>query len=155
ILYNWAIGLGRVSFAIGRDKLFVSDPAEYKIYVYSLQNSSLLTTFSQPFERPPIDKRDGKFESSNLIAEDLTQGGVLKQYPAIFGLDYVSSKDLLLVWTSIRNPAYEQMVDVFDGDLHLLGRDFQPTDPLFSNYHFVGNRVIVPDYGFAREFHFD
>ena len=155
ILYNWAIGLGRISYAIGRDKLFVSDPAEYKIYVYSLQNNSLLTTFTQSFERPNIDKRDGKFEGSNLIAEDLTQGGALKQYPAIFGLDYVSGKDLLLVWTSVRNSAHEQLVEVFDGDLRPLGRDFRPTDPLFSNYHFVGDRVIVPDYGFGKDFHFD
>lgn len=155
ILYNWAIGLGRISYAIGRDKLFVSDPAEYKIYVYSLQNNALLTTFAQPFERPVIDKRDGRLESSNVTAEDLTQGGALKQYPAIFDLDYISSKNMLLVWTSVRNSSHEQMIEIFDGDLRPLGRDFRPTDPLFSNYHFVGDRVIVPDYGFGKEFHFD
>ena len=155
IVYNFAVRLCRINYAIGRDKLFVSDPTEYKIYVYSLENNSLLTTFTQPFERPLIDKSDGKFESRNLMAEDLTQGGALKQYPAIFGLDYISSKNLLLVWTSIRNSSHEQMIDVFDGDLHPIGQDFRPTQPFFSKYHFVGDRVIVPDYGFGKEFHLD
>jgi len=155
IVYNYAIGLCRINYAIGRDKLFVSDPTEYKIYVYSLENNSLLTTFTQPFERPLIGKADGKLESLKLNAEDLTQRGALDRYPAIFGLDYVSSKNLLLVWTSIRNSSHEQMIDVFDSDLRPLGRDFLPTEPLFSKYHFIGDRVIVPDYGFGKEFHLE
>ncbi len=155
IVYNFAIRLCRVNYAIGREKLFVSDPTEYKIYVYSLENNSLLTTFTQPFERPLIGKADGKFDSRGLTAGDLTQGGALKQYPAIFDLDYISSKNLLVVWTSVRNSSYEQVIDVFDDDLRPLGRDFRPTDPLFSKYHFVGDRVIVPDYGFGKEFHLD
>lgn len=155
IVYNYAIGLCRISYVIGRDKLFVSDPTEYKISVYSLENNSLLTTFTQPFERPLIRKEDGNFDSRNLTAADLTQHGALKQYPAIFGLDYITSKNLLLVWTSIRNSSHEQMIDVFDNELRPLGRDFRPTEPLFSKYHFVGDRVIVPDYGFGKEFHLD
>jgi len=155
ISYNDAIGLGKISYAIGADKLFVSDPTEYKIYVYSLDNNNLLTTFSQPFDRPLVGRGDGKFESRNMTAEDLSQGGRLKQYPAIFDLDYISSKNLLLVWTSIRNSAYEQMMDIFDADLHAIGRDFRPTNPLFSNYHFVGDWVIAPDYGFGKDFHLD
>ncbi len=155
IVFNYAIGLGRVSYTIGAGKLFVSDPTEYRIYVYSLEDNSLLTTFSKPFDRPAIGKGDGKFESRNLVAEDLSQGGALKQYPAIFDLDYISSKNLLLVWTSVRNSSYEQMIDVFDSELRAIGRDFQPTNPLFSAYHFVGDRIVVPDYGFGKEFHFD
>jgi len=155
IAYNDAIGLGKISYAIGADKLFVSDPTEYKIYVYSLDNNSLLTTFSQPFDRPLVGRGDGKFDSRNITADDLSQGGRLKQYPAIFDLDYISSKNLLLVWTSIRNSAYEQMLDVFDSDLHAIGRDFKPTNPLFSNYYFVGDLVIAPDYGFGKDFHLD
>ena len=155
ILYNDAIGLGRISFAVGGNKLFVSDPTEYKIYVYSLENKSLLTTFSQPFDRPLIGKSDGEFESRSIVADDLSQGGLLKQYPAIFNLHYISSKNLLLVWTSVRNSSYHQMIDIFDGELRAIGRDFKPTNPLFSSYHFVGDRVIAPDYGFGREFHLD
>lgn len=155
IVYNYATGLCRLSYAIGRDKLFVSDPTDYKIYVYSLENNSLLTTFTQPFERPLINKADGKLESLKLTAEDLTQGGALDRYPAIFGLDYISSKNLLLVWTSVRNSSHEQMIDVFDSDLRAVGRDFLPTEPLFSKYHFIEDRVIVPDYGFGKEFHLD
>jgi thioredoxin-related protein len=155
IVFNYAIGLGRVTYTIGAGKLYVSDPTEYKIYVYSLENNSLLTTFSKPFDRPLIGRGDGKFESRNLVAEDLSQGGALKQYPAIFDLNYVSSKNLLLVWTSVRNSSYEQMIDVFDSELRLIGRDFQPTNPLFSGYHFLGDQIIVPDYGFGKKFHFD
>lgn len=155
IVYNDAVGLGRISYAIGAHKLFVSDPSEYKISVYSLDNNSLLTTFSQPFDRPLIGKSDGQFESRSIVADDLSQGGLLKQYPAIFNLQYISSKNLLLVWTSLRNQSYEQMIDIFDGELHPIGRDFKPTNPLFSSYHFVADRVIVPDYGFGKEFHLD
>jgi thioredoxin-related protein len=155
IVYNDAIGLGRLSYTTGGNKVFVSDPAEYKIYVYSLENNSLLTTFSQPFDRPLIGKSDGEFESRNMAAEDLSQGGLLKNYPAIFNLSYINSKNLLLVWTSARNSAYEQMIDIYDGDLRAVGRDFRPTNPLFSSYHFVGEKVIVPDYGFGKDFHLD
>ena len=155
LAYNTAIGLGKVSYAIGSNRVYVSDPTDYKIYVYSLDDNSLLTTFSQPFDRPLIGQRDGKFESRNIVANDLSQGGQLKQYPAIFNLDYISSKNLLLVWTSIRNAAYEQMIDVFDSDLHAIGRDFKPTNPLFSSYHFPGDMVVAPDYGFGKEFHLD
>lgn len=155
LAYNNAIGLGKISYAIGGNRVYVSDPSDYKIHVYSLADNSLITTFSQPFDRPLIGQRDGKFESRNIIAEDLSQGGQLKQYPAIFNLDYISSKNLLLVWTSIRNSAYEQMIDVFDRDFHALGRDFKPTNPLFSSYHFPGDIVITPDYGFGKHFHLD
>jgi hypothetical protein len=96
-VYNPAIGLGKISYAIGNDKLFVSDPTEYKIHVYSLDDNSLLKTFSQPFDAPPIGPRDGKFESRKIEATDLSEGGKRKYYPAIFNLDYVNSKDLLLV----------------------------------------------------------
>lgn len=155
VAYNPAIGLGKISYAIGGNRVYVSDATDYKIHVYSLDNNSLLTSFSQPFDRPPIHQKDGKFESRNIVAEDLSQGGVLKHYPAIFGLDYMSSKNLLLVWTSVRNAAYEQMIEVFDGDLRPLGRDFKPTNPLFSGYHFAGDLVIAPDYGFGKKFHLD
>ena len=155
IVYNDAIGLGRISYAIGGNKLFVSDPTEYKIYVYSLENKSLLTTFSQPFDRPVIGQKDGEFESRSIVVGDLSQGGLLKQYPAIFNLHYIKSKNLLLVWTSARNSSYAQMIDIFDGELRPIGRDFKLTNPLFSSYHFVGERVIVPDYGFGKEFHLD
>jgi len=155
LAYNPAIGLGKISYAIGANRLYVSDPSDYKIHVYSLENNSLITTFSQPFERPVIGERDGKFESRNIVAEDLSQGGSLKQYPAIFNLDYIRSKNLLLVWTSIRNAAYEQMIEVFDADLRPIGRDFKPTNPLFSGYHFPGDLVVAPDYGFSKEFHLD
>lgn len=153
--YNSAVGLGKLSYAIGDNQVFVSDPFDYKIYVYSLDNNSLVNTFAQPFDRPAIGKKDGKFESRNIVAEDLTQGGTLKQYPAIFNLDYIRSKNLLLVWTSVRNSAYEQMIDLFDRDLHPLGRDFRRTNPLFSSYHFAGDLVIAPDYGFGKQFHLD
>ena len=155
IVYNPAIGLGKISYAVGANKLFVSDPIDYKIYVYSLDNNSLLTTFSQPFNRPPIGPRDGKFESRNVVAEDLSQEGRLKSYPAIFNLDYISSRNLLLVWTSVRNSAHEQMIDIYDSELHPVGRDFRPNNPLFSGYHFAGDKVIAPDYGFDKEFHLD
>jgi hypothetical protein len=155
VTYNAAVGLGKISYAVGGNRVYVSDPSDYKIYVYSLDNNSLLSTFSQPFDRPPVGQRDGKFESRNIVADDLSQGGQLKQYPAIFNLDYISSKNLLLVWTSLRNAAYEQMIDVFDPDLHPLGSDFKPTNPLFSGYHFPGDVVIAPDYGFGKEFHLD
>ena len=155
VAYNAAIGLGKISYAIGANRVYVSDPADYKIHVYSLDNNSLVTTFSQPFDRPVIGQRDGKFESRNIVAEDLSQGGLLKQYPAIFHLDYIHSKNLLLVWTSIRNSAYEQMIDVFDADLRAIGRDFKPTNPIFSAYHFAGDLVVAPDYGFGKEFHLD
>lgn len=155
IVYNDAVGLGRISYASGGNKLFVSDPTEYKIYVYSLENQSLLTTFSQQFDRPLIGKSDGEFESRSIVADDLSQGGLLKHYPAIFNLHYISSKNLLLVWTSVRNSSYEQRIDIFDGELHAIGRDFRPTNPLFSSYYFIGERVIVPDYGFGKEFHLD
>ena len=155
VTYNNAIGLGKISYTIGANRVYVSDPTDYKIHIYSLDNNSLLTTFSQPFDRPRIGQRDGTFESRNLVAEDLSQGGALKQYPAIFNLDYISSKNLLLVWTSIRNSAYEQMIDVYNSDLQPLGRDFKPTNPLFSGYRFPGDVVIAPDYGFAKQFHLD
>ena len=155
VAFNPAIGLGKISYAIGGNRVYVSDPTEYKIYVYSLDNNSLITTFSQPFDRPLIGKNDGKFESRNIVAEDLSQGGVLKQYPAIFNLDYISSKNLLLVWTSLRNSTYEQMIDVFNSDLQPVGRDFKPTNPLFSGYRFPGDVVVAPDYGFGKEFHMD
>ena len=47
------------------------------------------------------------------------------------------------------------MIDILDSDFRTIGKDFQPTNPLFSGYHFVGDRIIVPDYGFGKEFHFD
>jgi len=155
IVFNAAIGLGKVSYAIGANRLYVSDPVEYKIYVYSLDDNSLITTFSQPFERPAIGEKDGSFESRNIVADDLSQGGVMKRYPAIFNLDYISSKNLLLVWTSVRNSAHEQMIDVFSGDLQPVGRDFKPTNPLFSGYRFPGDIVVSPDYGFGKQFHLD
>lgn len=132
--------------------MYVSDPSEYKIHVYSLDDNSLITTYAQPFDRPFIGQKDGNFESRRSQADDISQGGKLKQYPAIFNLDYISSRNLLLVWTSIRNAAYEQMIDVFDSDLHAIGSDFKPTNPLFSSYHFPGDVVIAPDYGFGKEF---
>ena len=155
VVYNAAIGLGKISYAIGGKRLYVSDPTEYKIHVYSLDDNSLITTFSQPFERPLIGKKDGMFESRNMVAEDLSQGGVLKQYPAIFNLDYINSKNLLLVWTSVRNSAYEQMIDLFNSELKPVGRDFKPTNPLFSGYRFPGDVVVAPDYGFGKDFQLD
>lgn len=155
IAYNPAIGLGKISYAVGPKALFVSDPAEYKIHVYSLDDNSLVRTFDKPFERPAIGPGDGKFESRDIFADDLSQGGKLKQYPAIFNLDYIGSKDLLLVWTSIRNSSHEQMIDIFDSELRPVGQDFRPTNPLFSRYHFVGDKVIAPDYGFGKDFHLD
>jgi len=154
-VYNAAIGLGKISYAIGANRVYVSDPTDYKVHVYSLDNNSLITTFSQPFDRPPIHPKDGSFESRNIVAEDLSYGGVLKQYPAIFNLDYINSKNLLLVWTSVRNSAHEQMVDVFNSDFQPVGRDFKPTNPLFSGYRFPGDVVIAPDYGFGKQFHLD
>lgn len=155
VTYNPAIGLGKISYAVGGNRVYVSDPTDYKINVYSLDNNSLITTFSQPFDRPIIGQKDGTFESRRIVADDLSQGGALKQYPAIFNLDYVSSKNLLLVWTSVRNAEHEQMIDVFNSDLQPVGRDFKPTNPLFSGYRFPGDVVIAPDYGFGKEFHLD
>lgn len=155
VAFNTAIGLGKISYAIGANRVYVSDPTDYKIHVYSLDNNSLISTFNQPFERPLIGQKDGSLESRKITAEDLSQGGALKRYPAIFNLDYISSKNLLLVWTSVRNSAHEQMIDVFNSDLQPVGRDFKPTNPLFSGYRFPGDLVIAPDYGFGKEFHLD
>ena len=89
VAFNTAIGLGKISYAIGGNRVYVSDPTDYKIHVYSLDNKSLINTFNQPFERPPIGQKDGSLESRKITAEDLSQGGVLKRYPAIFNLDYI------------------------------------------------------------------
>lgn len=155
-VYNQAVGLGRMDFTIGDDKLYISDVMEYKIYTYSLRDNSLLNTFSKQFIRQPIGKPDGKIEDRGITIEDLTQNGQITHYPAIFNLNYVpSGRKQFLVWTSERNSARNQAVDVYDSDMNYLGTDFKPTVPVFADYYFIDDKVIVPDYGFGKEFHFD
>jgi hypothetical protein len=128
--------------------LYVSDIYDYKVYVYSLADGSLVKTITGLREPRPIEREDGRFHIRKMTIGGLGEGDALRNYPPIFHLNY-TSKGNLLVWTSQRDASGRQVVDVYDERLKLVGTDLKFMNPGRSNYVFLNQKVYAPDYGFG------
>lgn len=139
---------GAFDFALGEEFLYVSDIYDYKVYVYSLADSSLTKTITRPFEPRPIERGDGRLHIRKVNIGGLGEGDGLRNYPPIFHLNY-TGKGNLLVWTSQRDASGRQVVDVYDKRLKHVGTDLKFINPGRSNYVFLNQKVYAPDYGFG------
>ena len=139
---------GAFDFALGEKFLYISDIYDYKIYLYSLQDGSLVKTIDQPYDQRPIEEQDGRFHIRRMAIGGLGQGAGLRKYPPIFHLNY-TGKGNLVVWTSQRDASGRQVVDVYDEQLKKVGTDLKFTNPGRSNLVFLNQKVYVPDYGFG------
>lgn len=139
---------GAFDFALGTDFLYVSDIYDYKVYVYSPADGSLVKTITRPYEPRPIDRGDGRLHIRKMTIGGLGEGDGLRNYPPILHLNY-TGKGNLLVWTSQRDASGRQVVDVYDGRLKYVGADLKFMNPGRSNYVFLNQKVYAPDYGFG------
>ncbi|HEX7331814.1 MAG TPA: hypothetical protein VF290_09950 [Pyrinomonadaceae bacterium] len=140
---------GAFDFAVSEKFLFISDIYDYKVYVYSLDDSSLAKTINRPYDSRPIEGQDGQFHIRKMSIVGLGQGAGLRNYPPILHLNY-SEKGNLFVWTSQRDASGRQVVDVYDERLKKVGTDLKFINPGRSNLVFRNQKVYVPDYGFGR-----
>jgi thioredoxin-related protein len=139
---------GAFDFALGTDFLYVSDIYDYKVYVYSLADGSMVKTITRPYEPRPIERADGRLHIRKMNIGGLGEGDSLHNYPPIFHLNY-TGKGNLMVWTSQRDASGRQVVDVYDGRLKYVGADLKFMNPGRSNYVFLNQKVYAPDYGFG------
>lgn len=149
VRFNPTYTPGAFDFALSEKFLYISDIYEYKVYVYSLADGSLVKTIDRPSDQRPIEQQDGQFHIRKMSIGGLGQGVGLRNYPPIFHLNY-TGKGNLLVWTSQRDASGRQVVDVYDEHLKEIGRDLKFINPGRSNLLFLNGKVYTPDYGFGR-----
>ena len=149
VRFNPTYTPGAFDFAVGEKFLYISDIYDYKIYLYSLENGSLVKTIERPYELRPIEQQDGQFHIRKMTISGLGKGDGLHNYPPIFHLNY-TDKGNLLVWTSQRDASGRQVVDVYDAQLKKIGADLKFMNPGRSNLLFLKGKVYAPDYGFGR-----
>ena len=140
---------GAFDFAIGERFLYVSDIYDYKVYVYSIEDGSLINTINRPYDPRSIDPEDGQLHIRKMRIAGLGQGDALRHYPPVVHLNYTENRNLL-VWTSQRDASGRQIVDVYDQHLRKVGTDLKFINPGRSNLLFLNRKVYVPDYGFGR-----
>jgi hypothetical protein len=148
--FNPTYSPGAFDFALGAKFLYVSDIYDYKVYVYSLADGSMAKTINRPHEPLPIEREDGRLHIRKMNIGGLGEGGGLRNYPAIFHLNY-TGRGNLLVWTSRRDTSGRQLVDVYDERLKYVGTDLKFMNPGRSNYVFLNEKVYTPDYGFGGD----
>ena len=148
VRFNPTYTPGAFDFALGEKFLYVSDIYDYKVYVYSLENSSLAKTIDKPYDPHPIEQEDGRLHIRKMIISGLGQGDGLHNYPPILHLNYTGKRNLL-VWTSRRDASGRQVVDIYDDQLKKIGTDLKFMNPGRSNLVFLNRKVYVPDYGFG------
>lgn len=149
VRFNPTYSPGAFGFAVGEKFLYVSDIRDYKVFVYSPADGSLVRTITRPHEPQPIGREDGRLPIRKVTISGVGEGEGLRNYPPIFHLNY-TEKGNLLVWTSRRDATGRQVVDVFDGRLRHVGTDLKFTHPGRSSYVFLNRKVYVPDYGFGK-----
>ena len=147
--FNPTYSPGAFDFAIGSRYVYVSDIREYKVSMFSPTDGSLVKTFTRPFNKAPIEKRDGRLPIRKMAIGGL--GETLREYPPIFHLSF-TNRNRLLVWTSRRDEINRQVVDVYDEQLKFLGVDLKYMNPGRNDYVFANNRVYAPDFGSGKEF---
>ena len=135
-------------FTLSDKFLYISDLYDYKVYLYSLENGSLVRTFERPYDPHPIEQEDGRLHIRKMTIGGLGQGDGLRNYPPILHLNY-TDKGNLLVWTSQRDASGRQVVDVYDDQLKKIGTDLKFINPGRSNLVFLNRKVYAPDYGFG------
>lgn len=140
---------GAFDFTLGSQYVYVSDIREYKVFLFSLSDGSLVKTFTRPFKPVPIQKEDGRLPIRKVTIGGL--GETLQEYPPIFHLNF-TNKGRLLVWTGNRNRDNRQVVDVYDQQMNFLGVDLKYMHPGRNNYLFVSDKVYAPDFGSGKEF---
>ena len=148
VRFNPTYTPGAFDFALGEKFLYISDIYDYKVYVYSLEDGSLVKTLNRPYDPRPIEQEDGWFHIRKMKIGGLGQGKGLRKYPPILHLNY-TGKGNLLVWTSQRDASGRQIVDVYDEHLKKVGTDLKFMNPGRSNIVFLNGKVYVPDYGFG------
>jgi thioredoxin-related protein len=149
VRFNPTYTPGAFDFALGEKFLYISDIYGYKIYVYSIEQNSLVKTIDRPCDLRPIEQEDGQFHLRKMTIAGLGQGTGLHYYPPILHLNY-TGKGNLLVWTSQRVASGRQVVDVYNEQLRHVGTDLKFMNPGRSNSIFLNGKVYVPDYGFGR-----
>jgi hypothetical protein len=143
---------GAFNFAAGDKYLYVSDPYDYTIHLYSVTDDSLVRTFTKPFKKQQLYKVDGKMRNKEMEIEDITMGGKWQYYPPIASLDFAPSGKLL-VWMYNRDRGFKQEVHIYDSELNYIGIDLKFNNPTYSRYFFTKDRAAVDDFGFGKEFH--
>ena len=149
VRFNPTYTPGAFDFTVGDKFLYISDIYDYKVYVYSLDDDSLVKTIQTPYDSRPIEKEDGRFHIRKMTIGGLGQGDGLRNYPPIIHLNW-TGKGNLLVWTSQRDATGRQVVDVYDEHLKKIGTDLKFINPGRSNLLFLNRKVYVPDYGFGQ-----
>jgi hypothetical protein len=149
VRFNPTYTPGAFDFTLGEKYLYISDIHDYKVYLHSLEDGSVVKTLVRPYDPRPIEQQDGHFHIRKMEIAGLGQGEGLHNYPPILHLNY-TEKGKLLVWTSQRDASGRQVVDVFDDQLKKIGTDLKFTNPGRSNLLFLNGKVYVPDYGFGR-----
>jgi hypothetical protein len=149
VRFNPTYTPGAFDFALSEKFLYVSDIYNYKVYVYSLDDSSLAATLDRPYDPRPLEQQDGQFHIRKMSIAGLGQGAGLRNYPPILHLNYTEKRNLL-IWTSQRDASGRQVVDVYDQHLKKVGTDLKFMNPGRSNLLFLNGKVYVPDYGFGR-----
>jgi hypothetical protein len=149
VRFNPTYTPGAFDFTLGEKYLYISDIHDYKVYLHSLEDGSVVKTLVRPYDPRPIEQQDGYFHIRKMEIAGLGQGEGLHNYPPILHLNY-TEKGKLLVWTSQRDASGRQVVDVYDDQLKKVGTDLNFTNPGRSNLLFLNGKVYVPDYGFGR-----
>ena len=149
VRFNPTYTPGAFDFALSEKFLYISDIYDYKVYVYSLEDGSLVKTLDRPYDPRPLEQQHGEFHIRKVSIEGLGQGAGLRNYPPILHLNYTEKRNLL-VWTSQRDASGRQVVDVYDEHLKKVGTDLKFMNPGRSNLLFLNGKVYVPDYGFGR-----
>jgi thioredoxin-related protein len=150
VRFNPTYTPGAFDFTLGSQYLYVSDIYAYKIFLFSLSDSSLVKTFTQPYKASPIKKEDGNLPIRKASISGLGENGTLQKYPPIFHLNFTSN-NRLLIWTSRRDKNNRQVVDVYDQLMNFVGVDLKYAHPGRNNYVFANDKVYVPDFGFGKE----
>lgn len=140
---------GAFDFTLGSKYVYVSDIREYKVFLFSLRDGSLVRTFTRPFNKFGISKEDAKLPIRKVTIAGL--GETLREYPPIFHLNFTNNNKIL-VWTSQRDSGNRQLVDVYDEQMNLLGIDLKYMNPGRSNYVFFNDKVYAPDFSSGKEF---
>ena len=148
--FNPTYTAGAFDFTLGSQYVYVSDIREYKVFLFSLSDGSLVKTFTRPFNAVPIKKEDARLPIRKVTIGGL--GETFQEYPPIFHLNFTNKKRLL-VWTGKRSKDHRQVVDVYDQQMNFLGVDLKYMHPGRSNYLFVSDKVYAPDFVSGKEFH--
>jgi hypothetical protein len=146
--FNPTYSPGAFDFALGSKYLYVSGIREYKVYLLSVLDGSLVKTFMRPYKATVIRKQDSTLAVRKVTIDGL--GETLREYPPIVHLNF-TNENRLLVWTSKRDRTNRQVVDVYDQDLNVLGVDMKYMHPGMSSYLFANNKVYAPDFASGKD----